>query len=1088
MSSLRFSTFLILIFFFNAQMESMTYAARILGVFPVTSSSHQIVYRAVMKELALRGHELVVITPYPMRDPSIKNYTEIDVSFMNKAWQNRFNFAEGRSGKETSHEMMANHQDFGGLLCELMLSHPQVKELISSQENDQHFDLIFLEMLTTPGIIGFIHRFPVPSIGIASLPAFGINYDSVGNPNLPAYAPDVFLPYSDRMTFFERMHSMFFLLWLKYYFYYTVIPTQDAIARRHFGESMPYLADLHFKPSMLFVTTDFIFHSPRPNVPAVVQLSGLHINSPKPLPKLRLFTRGENNVRGPGCLLTRLHTQRPRNGALLDLKDFMDSALEGVIYFGLGSNVRSDTMDAQKRQIFLEVFSELPGYHVLWKWESDSLPGQPKNVKLAKWLPQQDVLRHPKVKVFITQGGLQSLEEAITMGVPLIGIPFFTDQDFNVKRIVERGIGLKIEFTDVTKESVLKSLKNIIYDNWFRENIKRISVLREDMPDKPLEHAVWWTEYVLRHKGAPHLRTAAVDMPCLLTMFYLKSSIFLILIAFFKSQMESMTHAARILGVFPVTSTSHQIVFRAVMKELAHRGHEMVVITPYPMRDPSVKNYTEIDVSFMNKEWKNRFNFVAGRSSKESPQEMMTNLFNFGGHLCELMLSHPEVAELISTNKTDENFDLVFLQWFMTPGIYGFVHRFKVPFIGIASFPGFGIGHDSVGNPNLPAYVPEVFLPYSGEMTILERAHSMIYLLWLKYHFYYTVLPKQDAIARKHFGEAMPYLGDLHFQPSMMFVTTDFIFHNPRPNVPAVVQLSGLHINSPKPLPKDIKEFMDSAPEGVIYFSLGSNVRSDTMDAQKRHIFLDAFSELPRYHVLWKWESDRLPGQPKNVKIAKWMPQQDVLRHPRVKVFITQGGLQSGEEAMAMGVPLIGIPFFADQDFNVNKIVEKRIGLKIDFSEVTKEIVLESLNKIIHDHSFQENIKRLSVLRNDMPDKPLERAVWWTEYVLRHKGAMHLRTAAVNMPWYQLLLLDVILLLTFGTCSLVDGVHTKTHRCPAPHLCTAAVDMPWYQFLLLDVIALLLLIARTALLVLYLFIRKVHHSIRSFIGKKRKFE
>ncbi|CAG2062036.1 unnamed protein product [Timema podura] len=93
---------------------------------------------------------------------------------------------------------------------------------------------------------------------------------------------------------------------------------------------------------------------------------------------------------------------------------------------------------------------------------------------------------HPKVKVFITQGGLQSVEEAITMGVPLIGIPFFADQDFNVKKIVERGIGIKIEFTDVTKESVLKSLKNIIHDNRFRENIKRLSVLREDMPDKPL--------------------------------------------------------------------------------------------------------------------------------------------------------------------------------------------------------------------------------------------------------------------------------------------------------------------------------------------------------------------------------------------------------------------------------------------------------------------------------------------------------------------------------------------------------------------------------------------------------------------------
>lgn len=39
---------------------------------------------------------------------------------------------------------------------------------------------------------------------------------------------------------------------------------------------------------------------------------------------------------------------------------------------------------------------------------------------------------------------------------------------------------------------------------------------------------------------------------------------------------------------------------------------------------------------------------------------------------------------------------------------------------------------------------------------------------------------------------------------------------------------------------------------------------------------------------------------------------------------------------------------------------------------------------------------------------PLDTAVYWTEYVIRHKGAPHLRTAAADMPWYQYLLLDVI--------------------------------------------------------------------------------
>ena len=40
---------------------------------------------------------------------------------------------------------------------------------------------------------------------------------------------------------------------------------------------------------------------------------------------------------------------------------------------------------------FLESFSKLK-QRVLWKWETDSLPGQPSNVKLGKWLPQSDIL------------------------------------------------------------------------------------------------------------------------------------------------------------------------------------------------------------------------------------------------------------------------------------------------------------------------------------------------------------------------------------------------------------------------------------------------------------------------------------------------------------------------------------------------------------------------------------------------------------------------------------------------------------------------------------------------------------------------
>jgi len=42
---------------------------------------------------------------------------------------------------------------------------------------------------------------------------------------------------------------------------------------------------------------------------------------------------------------------------------------------------------------------------------------------------------------------------------------------------------------------------------------------------------------------------------------------------------------------------------------------------------------------------------------------------------------------------------------------------------------------------------------------------------------------------------------------------------------------------------------------------------------------------------------------------------------------------------------------------------------------------------------------------------PLETAVYWTEYVIRHKGAPHLQSVAVGMPWYQYYLIDVLVII-----------------------------------------------------------------------------
>jgi glucuronosyltransferase len=79
----------------------------------------------------------------------------------------------------------------------------------------------------------------------------------------------------------------------------------------------------------------------------------------------------------------------------------LDEAKEGAIFFGLGTNVKSTQMSPEKVKAFFDAFSELP-QRVLWKWESDSAPGKPKNVMLGKWLPQNDILGTFTIFIYMT--------------------------------------------------------------------------------------------------------------------------------------------------------------------------------------------------------------------------------------------------------------------------------------------------------------------------------------------------------------------------------------------------------------------------------------------------------------------------------------------------------------------------------------------------------------------------------------------------------------------------------------------------------------------------------------------------------------
>ncbi|KAG8228487.1 UDP-glycosyltransferase [Ladona fulva] len=464
----------------------------------------------------------------------------------------------------------------------------------------------------------------------------------------------------------------------------------------------------------------------------------------------------------------------------------------------------------------------------------------------------------------------------------------------------------------------------------------------------------------------------------------------------------------KILFAFPFSATSHNIFFNSLSTELASRGHDVTYISPYPIKSPP-KNHKQIVVKDILKS--------TARAHTPSSESGLYHTFKFlrdtSLKVCRTAYATPEIKELIKSGQ----FDMVVSSIFFSDCFHVLSHVFNASLVLMSPAGTFPNDDLMMGNPALPSFVPNIFSTYSDRMNLWERLTNTLTVYSFQLYNKIFIVPYHEEIIRDVFGESMPSVSDVQSKTSLLLLNSHFSFLYPHPAVPAVVEVGGMHVKQPKPLPEDIKKIMDEAEDGVIYFSMGSYLQSADFPEPLRKSFLEAFGEL-KQKVLWKWEKDSLPGQPPNVKLSKWWPQSDILAHPNTKLFITHGGLLSLEEAFIRGVPLIGIPVFGDQQLNMNRVAELGVGLKMSLSSLTKETILKAIRTVLEDPSFAENMKKRSAIAKDRPLPPLEKAVYWIEYVLRHDGAPHLRSAGVDLSWFQFFLVDIAMILMLALATL----------------------------------------------------------------------
>ncbi|ODM98012.1 UDP-glucuronosyltransferase 2B20 [Orchesella cincta] len=466
------------------------------------------------------------------------------------------------------------------------------------------------------------------------------------------------------------------------------------------------------------------------------------------------------------------------------------------------------------------------------------------------------------------------------------------------------------------------------------------------------------------------------------------------IVAVFLLSSISISESANILFLTPIATKSHLNIFNSLINGLAERDHNITVVAPLKMKTPlpNVREISPIPFEIMKTAVSSGNPFERRKEGKSGLFLSWNSTFMEVGS--DMMYRNEEIKELIKGGPG--SFDLIIVNAFMNHFTLGIVHELQAPHMYVITMPAMNVQVSKFGLYFPPSFVPCSFAAFSDRMNFKERI-----LNFLAEYFMLAItgtvwVPYLSKMYQDHLGSHVPNADEIDRNVSLLLMNTHFSLTYPRPLLPDVVEVGGLHTRESKPLPTDLDEFLSGAKDGFILFSLGSIVQPKDMPVETSTKFLNVFSKL-KQRVIWKWDGE-LPGKiPSNVKLAKWLPQQDILGHKNIKIFITHGGLLSTQEAVFHGVPLIGFPFFADQDLNIIQAEKAGFALSLEINEFTEEMLEDAINKVLTNDSYSKRAKHLSTVFRDRPLSPLQTAIYWVEYIIKHKGAEHLKSAGRDL-------------------------------------------------------------------------------------------
>ncbi|XP_071501629.1 UDP-glucuronosyltransferase 2C1-like [Diadema antillarum] len=457
---------------------------------------------------------------------------------------------------------------------------------------------------------------------------------------------------------------------------------------------------------------------------------------------------------------------------------------------------------------------------------------------------------------------------------------------------------------------------------------------------------------------------------------------------------------------------SHYYITTAIGEQLVHRGHNVThfVSDAYYEQARSGPNADLFSFEVFNTAMPkkvvyqlyanlSKVAFLSSLNSQNMDIESKPPRHRFMD--CQAILADKELLERIRS----ANYSLIIydMLWPCLPIV---AQMLDIPLVGIISFPNPCMETEIAGSNFNPSYLPCTGIGFTNKMNFMQRFFNTFlyaFVPWLttdKYVWYNELL---------HTHNSSVELIDIVKKTQLYLANSDFVADYPCALTPNVVLVGGLTTKPPKKLSPSLEDFVESSGEhGVIICTFGSFLSSEELFAanSKLSIFISAFARLPQNVILQLSHTPPFP-LPGNVKVLPWLPQNDLLGHPKTKAFVFPGGNNGFYEAIYHGVPTVVMPLRGDQFDVAARVTSSGIGVVVNKLTVTEESLHQAIRQVTTTSSFANKAKKLSSIFRDRPMPPAQRAAFWVEHVIKH-GGQYLQSTATELSRMQHILLDVI--------------------------------------------------------------------------------